>query len=99
MYKVELRGSLTALGFAILGVNVFALTDISDDLADVLAILRGGVTRFEIGQRYLVPDWHVVLGCQAEGRIVVRDAAQHVSASGQTFDHDDADVISLFMHE
>jgi hypothetical protein len=81
------------------GVDVPALGDVGDDLADVLAVLDGGVARLEVLQRDLVADGHIGAGGQAEGGIVMGDAAQHVGAGGQALDHDDADIVGLVMDQ
>jgi hypothetical protein len=75
------------------------LGHVGDDLADVLAVFDGGVALLQVLQRDLVADRHIALGGQAEGGIVVGDAAQHVGAGGQALDHDDPDIVGLFMDE
>ena len=54
--------SLPALGFAVVGVDMGPLGDVSDELADVLAVFDGRVALLEILQRDLVADGHVLLG-------------------------------------
>ena len=36
---------------------------------------------------------------QTEGGIVMRDTAQHVGIGGQPFDHDNANIVGMIMHQ
>lgn len=57
------------------------------------------IALFEVVERNLVADGHVMLGGQAECGMVLRDAAQHVRAGRQALDQDDADIVSLLVHK
>ena len=82
-----------------MGVDVFALRDISNNFADVFAVLHSRITCFEIGQSDFVANWHIVLRGQTERRVVVSDAAQHIRTCGQAFNDDNANVVCLLVNE
>ena len=91
--------SLPALGFDVVSVDMTAFGDIRDNLADVLTVFDRSVAILEVFQRDFVADRNICARCQAEGRIVMGNAAEHVGACGQALDHDDADIVGLFMHQ
>jgi hypothetical protein len=56
------ENSYQRLVLQIVGVDVIALGDIGDELADVLAIFDRGVARLDVLERDLVADRHIRLG-------------------------------------
>src|SRR6516165_1051397 len=82
-----------ALGLEILHVHVHADVRIGDHLADVFAVLDDGVARPERAQRYLVTDRNVLRGLERDGLVGLGDDAEHLGATLQPLDDDDADVV------
>ncbi len=44
-----------------------------------------------------MPDQDISTRGQAEGRVIVGYTDQHISAGSQTFHHDNADIVSMFV--
>src|ERR1044071_2412444 len=83
------------LGLEIMHVNVIALADIGDRLADVLAVFPHGVALFDVDQRDLVADRYVHFCSKLEGGVIGRNDAQHVRSGLEPFDDDHADGVFL----
>jgi hypothetical protein len=82
-----------------MNVDVLALLDVGDGLADVVAVFDDRVALLDVIKRNLVSDGHVHLRLQLEGGIVGRDDAQHVGARGQSFDHDNAHRVFCIVNQ
>jgi hypothetical protein len=90
---------LPTLGFEIVGVDVVALFDIGNELADVLTIFDRRIAGRNILERDLVADRHIGIGVKLEARIVMRDDTQHLSSSRQAFDNNNADIVCVIMNQ
>mmetsp|Transcript_27718 Transcript_27718/g.51572 ORF Transcript_27718/g.51572 Transcript_27718/m.51572 type:complete len:93 (+) Transcript_27718:5249-5527(+) len=62
-FDAMVSGSLPAFGFAIVSVDVRTLGDVGDDLANIFSVFDCGASVFQVGQRDLVPNRHVVPCC------------------------------------
>ena len=82
-----------------MGVDVAALGDIRGELANVFAVFDRSIAILDVFQRNLVTDRYVGACGQAEGGVVMGNAAKHVSTCGQALDYHDADIVGLFMHQ
>ena len=88
-----------ALGFHVVGVDVFALFDVLDDFADVFAILDHRGASFQVRQRDLVADRDVILGGQRYILFGLGDGAVHLGSGLQPFNDDDADIVFRTVHQ
>src|SRR6185437_958893 len=77
------------LGLEIVDVDVLALLDVGDRLADVLAVLPHGVALLDVDQGNLMADRNIHLRSDLEGGIVGGDHGGHVGAGLEVLDHDD----------
>jgi hypothetical protein len=97
-YFDAMMGLLPALGFQIVGMDVSALFDISDELSDVLAVLDGRIARFDVLERDLVANRHIRVRDEFEAGIVMRDDTEHLGSGLQALDNDDADIVRVVMN-
>ena len=91
--------SLPAFRFAVMRMNMGAFWDVGDNLANILAIFHGRVALFQILQRNFMADWNIRTSGKTECRIIMGDADQHVCASLQTLNNNNADIVVVFMHQ
>ena len=87
-----------AFGFDVVNVQVLALFDGRDHLADIHAILDHGVADFEIFERDLVTDWNIALKGHIDRRIGLHNPTSGFLAGLATLDDNDADAVFFFMH-
>src|SRR6185437_788229 len=87
------------LGLEIVDVDVLALGDISDRLADILAVFPYGVALLDVDQRDLVPDRNVHSCPELERRVVGCHHAQHVGSGLEPFNHHHANRVLFIMHQ
>ena len=80
-------------------VDVLALGDVGDRLADVLAVFDHGVARLDVVERDLVADRHVHLRRQLKDELLAVTTPTSCRAGLQSFDHDDADGVLLVVHQ
>jgi hypothetical protein len=82
----------------IVGVDVSALFDIGDELADVLAVFDGRIARFDVLERDLVADRHIRLRDSSKLELSCVTTAQHLSPGLQALDNDNADIVRVVMN-
>src|SRR5262245_43413510 len=90
---IAIAASSPALRLDVVDVGVLAALDVRHRPADVLAIFQDRVARLDVGEGDLVPDRHVMLRLEPEGRVRFGDQAQHVCTRLQTFNDHDPDRV------
>ena len=88
---------LPALGFDVVDVDVLALFDIGDDLADVLAVFDDGVAGLEVLEGDFMAEWNVHQRFEPGFDVAVQRASVD-GRLGLDVHHGHSDVVLVFVN-
>src|SRR5882757_3313594 len=98
MVRFERFMTSPALGLEVVGVDVIALTDGSDDATYVLAVLDDRCADREVPQRDLVADRYILVVYGVQLAVILGHDAQEVGTGGEILDYHDPDVVALVVY-
>src|SRR5579863_2545079 len=90
---------LPAFGLEVVDMDMLALGDGPHEAADILAIFDRGVVDLRIRERDLVAERYILLHEDREGAVILGHHPEGVGAGGQSFDHDDRDIVLAAMRQ
>src|ERR1700738_2236271 len=98
MVRFERFMTSPALGLEVVGMDVIALADGSDDATYVLAVFDDRFADREVAQRDLVADRHILVVYGARLAVILGHDAQEIGPRGEILDHHDPDVVAVVVY-
>jgi hypothetical protein len=87
-----------ALGLEVVGMDVIALADGSDDATYVLTVFDDRCADREVAKRDLVADRHILVVYGVQLAVILGHHAQQSGAGGEILNHHDPDVVTVIVY-